>query len=740
MHEDVIRFLRGVPPFQFLPRARLRTLAFGTQVAFVPAGEALESATEDGMPVLHVVVKGAIAVGSASAGRNGTTQDGETLGPGAVFGWPFGRAGTVPVAGQAEIGYRLAAWAATDTLCYLLPVRTVADALDDRPDLRELLAPGFGPALLDMGVSVLARRSGLTWQGGRPWQGVTAGEAMPAGFAAAPVHVSLHEAARLMTARQRSAIVLLDDDGRAAGILTDRDFRSRVVAGGADHALHASALMSAPVLCVQAGTPCLDVMLLMAGRNIHHVVVVEGDEPVGVLSSHDLMVLRGVSPTALAERIGAAGTLTELVETAPRTDALAVVLLAEGARAATLSATLPDLHDRMIARLFELGMAALGAPPRPWCFVVFGPAARREAWFRHRQWNGLVVGDAPDTHGVDGRDADSGGTGMDDRVAAYFGTLARFVRDGLRALGFAPCPQGRMAATPGWTLTVAGWRDRFLRLAGGECGGTHTGGGADMPLHARLGMFDVRPVCGDGALGLRMAAVADAELADAVQAGARWPLAAGQAGRAGQTGRARQIGQTRQAGQAGQAGRGGTPRAELLARVHVMAAGHGVQPPATLARLDALADELAARVGATEEVHAGVLHDARRACEYLLLRAAHAVLVRHGMGDGTGEGDAGENDDDESNADADDAVSMAGDFAALSPVAEGPGAPAGLDALAQRRARETLHALDGLAEHCKAVRPPRREDGAGCVPAGHAPVSPVSPVTPIASSRQGGRT
>ncbi|MDR3044603.1 MAG: DUF294 nucleotidyltransferase-like domain-containing protein [Desulfovibrio sp.] len=733
MHEDVIRFLRGVPPFQFLPRARLRSLAFGTQVVFIPAGEALESTTEDGMPVLHVVVKGTIAMGSAPAGPGRGAQGGEVLGPGAVFGWPFGRAGAVPVTDHAENRDRLAAWAATDALCYLLPVQTVADALDDRPDLRELLTPGFGPALLDQGLSALARRSGLVWQGGRPWQAVTAGEAMPAGFAAAPVHISLHEAARLMTERQRSAIVLLDGDGRAAGILTDRDFRSRVVAGGAAHDLSASALMSAPVLCVQAGTPCLDVMLLMAGRNIHHVVVVEGEEPVGVLSSHDLMVLRGVSPTALAERIGAAGTLTELVEAAPRTDALAAVLLGEGARAATLSATLPDLHDRMTARLFELGMAALGAPPRPWCFVVFGTAARREAWFRHRQWNGLVVGDAPDAHG---RGSDTRGAGMDDHVAAYFGTLARFVRDGLRALGFAPCPQGRMAATPGWTLTVAGWRDRFLRLAGTECGGTQTAGAADMPLSVRLGMFDVRPVCGDESLGLRVAAVADAALADAVGAGVRWPMAAGQADQTGQAGLV---------GRAGQAGRGGTPRAELLARVHVLGAGHGVQPPATLARLDALAAELAAGEGATEKMHAEVLHDARRACEYLLLRAAHAELARNGMGDGPNESGPNESGPDESGEDADDAVAMAGDFASHPRVADGPGVSAGLDGLALRRARETLRALDGLPESCKDALPPRREGGAEGVPAGHAPTTPATPVVEIAPvapgplSRQGGR-
>lgn len=670
MHEDVIRFLRGVPPFRFLPRANLRALAFRAQVAFCPAGEELEAVGDDGAPLLHVVVKGTIAVDA------GAPEGAEHLGPGAVFGWPAGQGGAgdqigtvghvghIGQSGQAgqtgqtgragragRAGAEAAqpiptARAATDALCYLLPVQAVSDALDGRPDLRELLAPGFGPALLELGAAALARSGALAWQGGRPWQAVTAGEATPVGFAAAPVHVSLREAARRMTERHRSAIVLLDDAGRAAGILTDRDFRSRVVAGGADHDLPASALMSAPVLCVQAGAACLDVMLLMAGRNIHHVVVVDGEEPVGVLSSHDLMVLRGVSPTALAERIGAAGTLTELVEAAPRADALAAVLLGEGARPHTLAATLPDLHDRMAARLFDLGMAVLGRPPRPWCFLAFGAAARRETWFRHRQWNGLVLGNGPD-----------GTQSVDDHAAAYFGTLARFVRDGLRALGFAPCPQGHMAASPGWTLPASGWRERYRQLAGQECGAGTPQDVPSMSLPVRRGMFDVRPVCGDMELGLRVAAEADAALGDAVRAGARWTLA--------------------ESG-ADQADGADTPFGTLARTARALTAGQGVQPPETQARLAALAELAGAGSPA--------LSDARRACEYLLLRAAHAELAARGAGDG-----------------GDDAAGAAGDMGEACGSGVGtaggpnmPGMPGGadsLDALALRRAREAVRAL-----------------------------------------------
>ena len=676
MHEDVIRFLKGVPPFRFLPRANLRALAFRAQVAFCPAGEELEAVGDDGAPLLHVVVKGTIAVDA------GAPEGAEHLGPGAVFGWPAGQSdpgglkgradqsgqsGQTGQTGLAELAGRAGpeaaqpittARAATDALCYLLPVQAVSDALDGRPDLRELLAPGFGPALLELGAAALARSGALAWQGGRPWQAVTAGEAMPAGFAAAPAHVALREAARRMTERHRSAIVLLDDAGRAAGILTDRDFRSRVVAGGADHDLPASALMSAPVLCVQAVAACLDVMLLMAGRNIHHVVVVDGEEPVGVLSSHDLMVLRGVSPTALAERIGAAGTLTELVEAAPRADALAAVLLGEGARPHTLAATLPDLHDRMAARLFDLGMAVLGPPPRPWCFLAFGAAARREAWFRHRQWNGLVLGNGPD-----------GSPGVDEHAAEYFGTLARFVRDGLRALGFAPCPQGRMAASPGWTLSVSGWRERYRQLAGQEyCAGAGQNV-SSMSLPVRRGMFDVRPVCGDMALGLRVAAEADAAMGGAVRAGARWPLAASGAEQADGV---------------------DSPLVGLTRMARTLTAGQGVQPPETLARLAALA-ELAGAGGKA-------LPDALRACEYLLLRAAHAELAARGAGEGgdDAEGGPGAMGDACGSVGAVTGRANMHDVPGMPNIPDMPGGASGadsLDALALRRAREAVRAL-----------------------------------------------
>lgn len=182
-----------------------------------------------------------------------------------------------------------------------------------------------------------------------------------------------------------------------------------------------------------------------------------------------------------------------------------------------------------------------------------------------------------------------------------------------------------------------------------------------MSLPVRRGMFDVRPVCGDMELGLRVAAEADAALGDAVRAGARWPLAASGADQAD----------------------GVDALFGTLARTaRALTAGQGVQPPETLARLAALA-ELAGTGNSA-------LSDARRSCEYLLLRAAHAELAARGTGDG-GDDAAG------AAGDTGDACGTVG--AAGGPNMPGmPGMPGGadsLDALALRRAREAVCALRG---------------------------------------------
>jgi len=94
-----------------------------------------------------------------------------------------------------------------------------------------------------------------------------------------------------------------DADARAAGVVTDRDFVRKVVAGGVATHLPVTAIMTAPVIDVESSEGIFQALLTMLGRNLHHLLVTEDGKPTGVLTSHDLMLLQAKSPLSLARNI-----------------------------------------------------------------------------------------------------------------------------------------------------------------------------------------------------------------------------------------------------------------------------------------------------------------------------------------------------------------------------------------------------------------------------------------------------
>lgn len=101
---------------------------------------------------------------------------------------------------------------------------------------------------------------------------------------------SVAEAARLM---RDTGIgdVIVTDDGRLLGILTDRDIAVRVVAAGKDGSTPLSDVCSGEDLAtVTPGTPADDAARLMRQRAVRRLPVLEGDRMVGVVSLGDLAI------------------------------------------------------------------------------------------------------------------------------------------------------------------------------------------------------------------------------------------------------------------------------------------------------------------------------------------------------------------------------------------------------------------------------------------------------------------
>ena len=100
--------------------------------------------------------------------------------------------------------------------------------------------------------------------------------------------------------------ILVDDDGRLKGIVTDRDIVVRAIAGGKDpYSTPVGSLCTGDPVTVSPDQAVEDVIQLMRDRNVRRVPVVQGGKAVGIISIGDLAMERD-EHSALADISAAA--------------------------------------------------------------------------------------------------------------------------------------------------------------------------------------------------------------------------------------------------------------------------------------------------------------------------------------------------------------------------------------------------------------------------------------------------
>jgi CBS domain-containing protein len=112
---------------------------------------------------------------------------------------------------------------------------------------------------------------------------------------------SLRAAAARMWRQQTGSLVVTDEDGRMAGIITERDVLRAVALGADPDKSSVDDVMTAEVFTVPPDTQVQDAARLMAARWIRHLPVVDGEELLGVVSMRDMTgVLAAMAPGSVA--------------------------------------------------------------------------------------------------------------------------------------------------------------------------------------------------------------------------------------------------------------------------------------------------------------------------------------------------------------------------------------------------------------------------------------------------------
>lgn len=259
--------------------------------------------------------------------------------------------------------------------------------------------------------------------------------------------VTITEAARIM-AQEGVSCLLLREDERLVGIITDRDLRRRVLAVGLSPDRPVREVMTPDPVTVSSRALALEVMLEMTGRNIHHLPVVdESGALVGLVTTTDLVRLERSNPVYLVTDLARQQDVAGVVTLAGRIPRVVDQLVGEDASAEDIGRVATALTDAVTVRLLELAEAELGPAPGRYAWVALGSAAREELALGGDQDHALVLADD-----VDPSDP-------------WWAALAERVTAGLEAVGFERCEGDVMATNPQWRMTASQWRTRFARWA-----------------------------------------------------------------------------------------------------------------------------------------------------------------------------------------------------------------------------------------------------------------------------------
>ncbi len=101
---------------------------------------------------------------------------------------------------------------------------------------------------------------------------------------------SVFEAIKLMADENIGSLIVLDDDGRLVGIVTERDYaRKVIVKGRSSDDTRVAEIMSVDVMTAGGDDTVNSCMEIMTEKKIRHLPVVEDDRVVAMISIGDLV-------------------------------------------------------------------------------------------------------------------------------------------------------------------------------------------------------------------------------------------------------------------------------------------------------------------------------------------------------------------------------------------------------------------------------------------------------------------
>ncbi len=433
-----INFLKSTMPFKELDDQALADLALHCKIDFFPKGTRLFTFNESDVTHLYLIQRGGVRAFITDEDDKVVLKD--YRGVGANIGALGIIRGT-----RANLNIETV----EDTFCFLIPREIFKELVRTNSVISHYYLKTFSDNVVATAYTEL-RKNKLTRRSSEElflFNTKAGGLSKP--LFSVSASTSIQESGAIM-ARQGigSLLVYVDEDpGSMIGIITDTDFRAKVIAEGRDFREPVSSIMSSPLKTVSADMLCFDVLLKMMTTGIHHLGVENGGRITGVITSHDIMVQQGNSPYYLFKEIAAQTEFDGLYLLAEKVSGLVRNIINEGAKAGDITRMIGLINENILAQILTLLHHQLGPPPVKYSWLLFGSEGRSEQTFKTDQDNGIVYED-PEEH-------------KRNDVVRYFNTFAEQAAYHLLKCGYPFCQDNSMASNPEWCRSLSGWKEQF---------------------------------------------------------------------------------------------------------------------------------------------------------------------------------------------------------------------------------------------------------------------------------------
>ncbi|MEO8331517.1 MAG: DUF294 nucleotidyltransferase-like domain-containing protein [Gallionella sp.] len=288
---------------------------------------------------------------------------------------------------------------------------------------------------------------------------------------------SVRRVLELMHETKVGSMVAVDAEQRPLGILTLPDVLERIVLPQIDLEQPVIGIMTTQLTTLAPQALAHEAALVMAKHGFRHVLVVENERLVGLVSEKDLFALQRVGLRQIGSTIRDAGSVEVLQQSAADIRRMAHNMMAQGVAPEQLTQFISTFNDLLTVRVIELECAASGLLDtlllKGLCWMALGSEGRFEQTLNTDQDNALIF-TVPE--------------GMTaDKVRQQLLPVAERINAALDLCGFPLCKGKVMASNPQWCLSLEEWKEVFS--------GWIMHGAPEALLHASI-FFDFRALYG----------------------------------------------------------------------------------------------------------------------------------------------------------------------------------------------------------------------------------------------------